>query len=133
VMVEAMACGTPVVALHAGSVPEVIEPGVTGFVANTVEELVEVVGWVPFLDREQIREITASRFDASRMVAEYEALYRKVVDDCRGRFVRPDHAAAPAERARPGPVDRAAPPTADAARGDELSRARRGGDTAPGA
>jgi glycosyltransferase involved in cell wall biosynthesis len=87
VMVEAMACGTPVVALHAGSVPEVIEPGVTGFVANAMNELAEAVEWVSLLDRRQIRKVTEQRFDAGRMAADYERLYRDVLT-ARGRALR---------------------------------------------
>src|SRR5207249_461920 len=55
VMVEALACGTPVLALREGSVPEIIEDGVTGFVRSTEDELVEAVGRISELDRARCR------------------------------------------------------------------------------
>jgi len=76
VMVEAMACGTPVLATNRGSVPEVVEDGVTGFVRNDVDGLVEAFAGVEELAPERIRERAASRFDAARMIGGYEAVYR---------------------------------------------------------
>ena len=76
VMVEAMACGTPVLATNRGSVPEVVEDGVTGFIRNDVDGLVEAFAGVEDLAPERIRERAASRFDAARMIGGYEAVYR---------------------------------------------------------
>jgi glycosyltransferase involved in cell wall biosynthesis len=80
VMVEAMACGTPVLALDAGSAAEIVEPGVTGFVAQSLDELAEVVEWLPLLDRRRIRRIATERFGVARMAREYEALYRRIIE-----------------------------------------------------
>src|SRR5215468_6475939 len=61
VMIEAMACGTPVIAWRNGSVPEVIEDGVTGFIVDSVEEAVRAVGRVPELRRHTCREVFEHR------------------------------------------------------------------------
>jgi glycosyltransferase involved in cell wall biosynthesis len=79
VMVEAMACGTPVLALGAGSVSEIVAHGETGFVVDTVDQLVEVVRMVPMLSREAARRRAEARFSARRMADEYEALYRSMI------------------------------------------------------
>ena len=78
VMVEAMACGTPVLALERGAVPEVVTPGVTGYHAPDVEGLAAKVPAVLELDRRRVRDEAVRRFDARRMVADHEALYRKL-------------------------------------------------------
>jgi glycosyltransferase involved in cell wall biosynthesis len=78
VMVEAMACGTPVVALRRGSVPEVVVDGVTGFVRDGLDELAEAVGRAGELDPAACRRHVAERFDVPVMVAGYEAVYRRV-------------------------------------------------------
>ena len=79
VMIEAMACGTPVIAYGSGSVPEVIEDGMTGFIVENEEEAVRAVRELPRLDRRTIRARFEERFTASRMAREYEAHYRKLV------------------------------------------------------
>jgi glycosyltransferase involved in cell wall biosynthesis len=76
VMVEALACGTPVVALRAGSVPEVIEDGVTGFIRDSEGELVEAVQRLGELDRARCRAEAERRFSASAMAQAYEHVYR---------------------------------------------------------
>ena len=78
VMVEALACGTPVLALRRGSVPEIIRPGRGGFIADTVDELVESVGKLNQLDRSVCRS-EAERFTVERMAQGYEDAYRQVV------------------------------------------------------
>lgn len=80
VMIEAMACGTPVVAFRRGSVPEVMADGLTGFVVANVPEAVEAVGRVPGLSRRICRQVFALRFGADRMARDYQAIYRKLVD-----------------------------------------------------
>jgi glycosyltransferase involved in cell wall biosynthesis len=75
VMIEAMACGTPVVAYPRGSVPEIVEPGLTGFLVETVDEAVEAVRAAQSLDRRRIRRRFRSRFSARRMAEDYLALY----------------------------------------------------------
>jgi glycosyltransferase involved in cell wall biosynthesis len=76
VMIEAMACGTPVIAWPCGSVPEVIEDGVTGFVVNDVEEAVSAVERVGELSRRRCRETFERRFADERMARDYLAIYR---------------------------------------------------------
>jgi glycosyltransferase involved in cell wall biosynthesis len=79
VMIEAMACGTPVIAFRSGSVPEVIEDGVTGFVVETEEEATDVIrNRLPKLDRRQVREGFERRFTARRMAEDYVRHYRQL-------------------------------------------------------
>ena len=79
VMIEAMACGTPVIAYRSGSVPEVVEDGVTGFIVDGEEEAIRAVRELPRLDRRIIRARFEERFTAVRMAREYEARYRELV------------------------------------------------------
>lgn len=78
VMIEAMACGTPVIAFRCGSVPEIIENGVSGFVVESVEEAADKVRSALQLDRRGVREAFERRFTAERMAADYLALYRRL-------------------------------------------------------
>jgi glycosyltransferase involved in cell wall biosynthesis len=77
-MIETMACGTPVIAFRRGSVPEVLEHGLTGFIVDSVEEAVEAVGRVSSLDRHAIRRRFEERFTAERMARDYLALYQRM-------------------------------------------------------
>lgn len=79
VMIEALACGTPVIAWRNGSVPEVIEHGVTGFIVENVEQAVRAVGDVAGLSRPRCREAFEERFDASRMAGNYLDVYRRLM------------------------------------------------------
>ncbi len=76
VMIEAMACGTPVLATSHGSVPEVVADGVTGFVRDTPDALVETVGRIGEIDRHACRRRVAERFSADAMTLGYERLMR---------------------------------------------------------
>ena len=78
-VVEAMACGTPVIATRRGSMPELIEHGVTGFLVDTVEEAVSAIGRIGQLDRATVRRKAIERFSVERMADEYLALYRRVL------------------------------------------------------
>jgi glycosyltransferase involved in cell wall biosynthesis len=78
VMIEAMACGTPVIAWPRGSVPEVMENGVTGFVVNSIPAAVAALSKVDGLDRRRCREIFEERFSASRMVQDYVQIYQRL-------------------------------------------------------
>ncbi|RQH09495.1 glycosyltransferase family 4 protein [Bradyrhizobium sp. RP6] len=89
VMIEAMACGTPVIAYRSGSVPEVVEDGVTGFIVEGAAQAIEAVKEVVRLDRRKVRARFEERFVASRMAKEYEARYRELTSQAR----RPLHAA----------------------------------------
>src|ERR1051325_2132253 len=62
VMVESMACGTPVVAYRAGSVPEVVDPGLTGFIVETVDQSVDALKKIQTVDRKLCREVFERRF-----------------------------------------------------------------------
>jgi glycosyltransferase involved in cell wall biosynthesis len=79
VMIEAMACGTPVIAYPSGSVPEVVEDGVTGFIVENEEEATAAVHRLDELDRKKIRARFEQRFSAKRMARQYEDQYRKLV------------------------------------------------------
>ncbi|QRG06534.1 glycosyltransferase family 4 protein [Xanthobacter dioxanivorans] len=78
VMIEAMSCGTPVIAFSRGSVPEVLEEGVTGYLVSSVEEAVARVAQVGRLDRAAIRRIFEKRFSAERMARDYVAIYQRL-------------------------------------------------------
>jgi glycosyltransferase involved in cell wall biosynthesis len=79
VMTEAMACGTPVVAWRNGSVPEVVDDGVTGFVVDSMDELVRAIGRVGELDPRAARARVEERFSAAAMVTGYERAYERVL------------------------------------------------------
>jgi len=76
VMIEAMACATPVIAFRCGSVPEVIEHGVSGFIVDSEDEALAAIAALPHLDRAGVRGAFDARFTAQRMAADYVALYR---------------------------------------------------------
>jgi glycosyltransferase involved in cell wall biosynthesis len=79
VMIEAMACGTPVIAFDQGSVSEVIEDGVTGFLVNNIDEAADCVSLVDRLDRAAVRRRFERRFSAGRMASDYLAIYRRMI------------------------------------------------------
>ena len=79
VMIESLACGTPVIARPCGSAPEIIRDGVTGFLATEQDELVAAIGNLTQLSRHACRRDFEARFTADRMAAEYERLYYDLV------------------------------------------------------
>lgn len=79
VMIEAMACGTPVIAFNAGSVPEIVEDGVTGFIVKSEDEAVAAIERLPSLSREKVRRRFEERFTASRMAKDYLKHYRALI------------------------------------------------------
>ncbi|HEX2593385.1 MAG TPA: glycosyltransferase family 4 protein [Rhizomicrobium sp.] len=79
VMIEAMACGTPVIAFRCGSVPEVMDDGVTGFVVNSMEEAIAAVGKIDALDRALVRQKFEERFTAPVMTKHYVEIYKKLM------------------------------------------------------
>jgi glycosyltransferase involved in cell wall biosynthesis len=80
VMIEAMACGTPVIAYHHGSVPEIIEEGVSGYVVSSVEEAVSAVCKVSSLTRHDVRAAFEARFTVDRMARDYLAVYEQLLE-----------------------------------------------------
>lgn len=78
VMIEAMACGTPVVAFRGGSVPEIVEHGRSGFIVDTIEEAVGAVARLDGLSRIQARQCFERRFTADRMARDYLEIYRQL-------------------------------------------------------
>jgi glycosyltransferase involved in cell wall biosynthesis len=91
VMIEAMACGTPVIAFPEGSVPEVIDQDVTGYMVRSIDEAVATLGKARDLDRAAIRRRFEQRFSAERMARDYVALYRRLARaaDARPRLAVP--------------------------------------------
>ena len=79
VMIEAMACGTPVLAVRLGSVAEVVDDGISGFTAATPGELAPLVAKACTLDRRKVRAHAASRFSHTKMVDDYLAHYRSLL------------------------------------------------------
>ena len=82
VMIEAMACGTPVIAFRRGSVPEVLEDGLSGFIVDTIEEAVAAVRRIAGLDRAKIRAEFERRFTAERMARDYLDVYQGLGSVC---------------------------------------------------
>ena len=81
VMVEALACGTPVIATPMGAVPEIVDHGVTGFVCSSEPDLADALSRAARLDRNACRRVVAERFSAARMVAKHVSLYESVAAD----------------------------------------------------
>lgn len=81
VMAEALACGTPVIGLRRGAVPEVVEDGVTGFVCKSVDEIVAAVGRLKEIDRKACRRAMEERFSDRAIVGAYVDLYWRLIHD----------------------------------------------------
>jgi glycosyltransferase involved in cell wall biosynthesis len=78
-VIEAMACGTPVIAYNRGSMPELIDHGVTGFLVDTFEEAIDAIGRVGEIDRRACRRAVEARFTVEHMAERYLALYRRIL------------------------------------------------------
>src|SRR5207344_1865623 len=78
VMIEALACGTPVIAWRNGSVPEIIEEGRTGFIVDNIDDAVRAVRNVARLSRADCRASFEDRFDAVCMASNYEKVYHRI-------------------------------------------------------
>jgi glycosyltransferase involved in cell wall biosynthesis len=79
-MIEAMACGTPVLAFRCGSVPEIIEDGLTGAIVDTMEQALVALPQVMALDRKKVRKRFEQRFSATRMAKDYVEVYRSLLE-----------------------------------------------------
>jgi glycosyltransferase involved in cell wall biosynthesis len=96
VMIEALACGTPVIAFRRGSVPEIIEDGVTGFICDDIGQALRAVERLPELVRATCRSEFERRFTAARMARDYIDIYRRLIDarrdhPDRGSLLHPRH------------------------------------------
>jgi glycosyltransferase involved in cell wall biosynthesis len=82
-MIEAMACGTPVIAFNCGSVPEVIDHGVTGFIVDSLGDAVATAAQVDRLDRAHIRRVFEQRFTSEHMASAYVTAYTRLLSTTR--------------------------------------------------
>lgn len=80
VMIEAMTCGTPVISLPYGSVPEVVKDGVSGFVVKSLDEMVEAIGKLDEIDAQKCHDYVQERFSVTKMTDDYLALYEKMLE-----------------------------------------------------
>ena len=80
-MIEAVACGTPVIAFRRGSVPEVIDEGITGFIVDSEDEAIAAIKRIGELDRRRVRARSEERFTARRMAQDYLRLYEALLKD----------------------------------------------------
>lgn len=78
-MIEAMACGTPVLAFRCGSVPEIVEDGITGAIVETMEEAIAALPRIIALDRKKVHQRFQQRFSATRMAQDYVGVYRSLL------------------------------------------------------
>lgn len=81
VLIEALACGTPVLAYRRGSIPEIIDDGITGFVCETLNDMADAITRLPLIDRTRCRASFDARFTADRMARDYVALYEHIVQE----------------------------------------------------
>jgi glycosyltransferase involved in cell wall biosynthesis len=89
VMIEAMACGTPVLGFNRGSVPEILENGLTGSIVESVDEAIAAMDPLLALDRARVRRRFEKRFTAGRMARDYVAIYDQLARDCQRLSSRP--------------------------------------------
>jgi len=81
VMIEAMSCGTPVIGWNNGAVPEVIQDGRTGYVVNSVEEMIGAIQNIDKISREETRKRAEIYFSVKKMVAGYQKVYQRIIDE----------------------------------------------------
>lgn len=89
VMIEALACGTPVIAFRGGSVEEIIEDGATGFVVGSVDEAADAVSRLDTIDRSVCRVLFEQRFSVGRMCRDYVNAYRRIIEHSRVSLLDP--------------------------------------------
>jgi glycosyltransferase involved in cell wall biosynthesis len=81
VLIEAMACGTPVVAFPNGSIPEIVKDGITGFLVQDEQEMAEALRKIDTIDRQQVRNRAEQFFSLKKMISHYDSVYHRVVQD----------------------------------------------------
>ncbi|MBU4205075.1 glycosyltransferase [Patescibacteria group bacterium] len=81
VMIEAMACGTPVIGWDIGSVPEIINNGKTGFVVKSVAEMIKAIKVIDVISREETRKRAEMYFSVEKMVSGYERIYERIIKE----------------------------------------------------
>jgi glycosyltransferase involved in cell wall biosynthesis len=90
VMIEAMACGTPIIAWRRGAVPEIIEDGVTGFIVENEDEAIDAIERIPDLDRRRVRAVFERRFTARHMAELYRRSFQRVLAASDRNIASPD-------------------------------------------
>jgi glycosyltransferase involved in cell wall biosynthesis len=83
VLIEAMACGTPVLAYRRGSIPEIIEDGITGFVCERLDDMTTAVQRIPEIDRRRCRRAFEETFSVERMAKDYLQVYEQLLGEAR--------------------------------------------------
>jgi len=86
-LIEALACGTPVLAYRRGAIPEIIEDKVTGFVCESLDEMTAAIQHIPEIDRRRCRVAFEQRFSAERMAQDYVRVYEQALDSTYEREV----------------------------------------------
>lgn len=81
VLIEAMSCGTPVVAFNNGSVPEIVKNGITGFTVETEEEMIEALKMIGVIDRQKVRNRAEQFFSLKRMILHYDSVYKRLIQE----------------------------------------------------
>lgn len=81
VLIEAMSCGTPIIAFGNGSVPEIVKDGVTGFIVNTEEEMIEALKKIDTIDRRKVRNRAEQFFSLKKMISHYENVYLRLIQE----------------------------------------------------
>ena len=101
-MIEAMACGTPVLAFRNGAVAEVVDEGITGYIVDSMDEAARALARVLALDRARVRRRFEERFSVSRMARDYVAIYERQVGELASVAAKPQAAAIPLRKANGG-------------------------------
>jgi glycosyltransferase involved in cell wall biosynthesis len=79
VIIEAMACGTPIIAFRCGSVPELIQEGITGYIVDDIDGALQALDKVSTFNRRRCRRVFEEHFSASRMAQDYLSVYRRII------------------------------------------------------